>query len=307
MKLLIYGAGIQGSFLAHSLMNKHNEVTLLARGKRKEKLLTDGLVLYHSLQQKQTKNSIRVIETLHPDDRYDLVFVTMKYSDFPTIIEPLARNNSSTILFIGNQLDATALEKELQEKSKSPKTIYFGFQMTGGTNTEKGISILRFGKGKLKVGSLHTDFKITQLLNAAFSQSDSTWSYETKIDDWLKSHAVLIMIQNSFEYLYDFSSEKIRKSGDLAALSLATKEAFALLETAGVEILPSGQKRFSHHPRLIKLFFTIYYRLPISQLVQGTFKEIYHLIQSFERYQTIPAPQLDSLLQAAKEKYERSL
>src|SRR5699024_86767 len=144
-------------------------------------LLTDGLVLYHSLQQKQTKDSIRVIETLHPDDRYDLVFVTMKYSDFPTIIEPLARNNSSTILFIGNQLDAAALEKELQEKSKSPKTIYFGFQMTGGTNTEKGISILRFGKGKLKVGSLHTDFKITQLLNAAFSQSDSTWSYETKI------------------------------------------------------------------------------------------------------------------------------
>ena len=50
MRILIYGAGIQGSYLAHSLINGNNDVTLLARGKRKKKLITNGLVLHHSIQ-----------------------------------------------------------------------------------------------------------------------------------------------------------------------------------------------------------------------------------------------------------------
>ncbi len=100
MRILIYGAGIQGSYLAHSLMKGDNQVTLLARGKRKEELLSDGVVLYHRLQRKLTKDNIRVIEKLRPEDKYDLIFVTMKYSDFPAIIEPLAKNCSQTILFL---------------------------------------------------------------------------------------------------------------------------------------------------------------------------------------------------------------
>ncbi|EOH81034.1 ketopantoate reductase family protein [Enterococcus malodoratus] len=306
MKILVYGAGIQGSFLAHSLINESNEVTLLARGKRKKELLTNGLILNHSIQRKQTKNTVRVIETLQPDDQYDLIFVTMKYSDFPAIIEPLAKNSSSTILFIGNQLEAAALEKELQEKSSQPKRIYFGFQMTGGTNTEKGISVLRFGKGKMKVGSLHTDFAIAQMLDDVFRGTNYAWSYDPKIDDWLKSHAILVMIQNSFEYVYGPSPAKIRKSGDFSAVSIAMRDAYNLLELSGAEVLPKGQRNFFSRPRLTKLFFSIYYRLPISSLVQGSFREIYHLINTFERYQISENSQLDALLQSAKKKYEHS-
>ena len=50
-----------------------------------------------------------------------------KASDFPAIIEPLAKNSSSTILFIGNQLEAAALEKELQEKRKIQNKTSFLF------------------------------------------------------------------------------------------------------------------------------------------------------------------------------------
>ena len=306
MKILVYGAGIQGSFLAHSLINGNNEVTLLARGKRKEDLLTDGLVLYHTIQRKLTKDNVRVIETLQPEDQYDLIFVTMKYSDFPTVIDPLAKNCSSTILFIGNQIDAAALEKDLQEKSPQPKDIYFGFQMTGGTNTEKGISVLRFGKGQMKVGSLHADFKITNMLDTAFNGTNYAWRYEAKMDDWLKSHATMIMVQNSFEYLYNFSAAAIRRSGELSTLPQALKEGTERLEASGHEILPKGQNFLFQHPALSKLFYTLYYRLPISQMVQGDFKEVQQLIIDFEQYQTKASPKLDSMLQAARKKYEKS-
>lgn len=306
MRILIYGAGIQGSYLAHSLMKGDNQVTLLARGKRKEELLSDGVVLYHRMQRKLTKDNIRVIEKLQPEDKYDLIFVTMKYSDFPAIIEPLAKNCSQTILFIGNQLNAAGLEKELQKRSTQQKAIYFGFQMTGGVKTDKGISILRFGKGQLKVGSLTADFKITNMLDTAFNGTNYAWRYEAKMDDWLKSHAAMIMVQNSFEYLYDFSAEAIRRSGEISTLPQALKEGTERLEASGHEILPKGQNFLFQHAALSKLFYTLYYRLPISQMVQGDFKEVQQLIIDFEQYQTKTSPRLDSLLQAAKEKYEKS-
>ena len=293
MRILIYGAGIQGSYLAHSLMKGDNQVTLLARGKRKEELLSDGVVLYHRLQRKLTKDNIRVIEKLQPEDKYDLIFVTMKYSDFPAIIEPLAKNCSQTILFIGNQLNAAGLEKELQKRSTQQKAIYFGFQMTGGVKTDRGISILRFGKGQLKVGSLTADFKITNMLDTAFNGTNYVWRYEAKMDDWLKSHATMIMVQNSFEYLYDFSAEAIRRSGELSTLPQALKEGTERLEASGHEILPKGQNFLFQHPALSKLFYTLYYRLPISQMVQGDFKEVQQLIIDFEQYQTKASPKLD--------------
>lgn len=306
MKILVYGAGIQGSYLAHSLIKGNNQVTLLARGKRKKDLLTKGLVLNHTLQRKQTRDTVRVIETLQPDDHYDLIFVTMKYSDFPTIIEPLAENCSSTILFIGNQIDAAGLEEDLQRKSLEPKDIYFGFQLTGGMNTDKGITVLRFGKGQMKIGSLHTEFKLTQTLDEAFNGTNYAWNFEPKMDDWLKSHATMVMVQNSFEYLYDFSAASIRRKADLSILSHALKEGVNLLTADGSEILPKAQNSLFQRPALAKLFYTLYYRLPISKMVQGNFKEVYDLMAAFEHYQIRTSPKLDPVLQAAKEKYEKS-
>lgn len=47
MRILVYGAGVLGSYLAHVLVRGGNEVTVLARGKRAEQLNNDGLVIHH--------------------------------------------------------------------------------------------------------------------------------------------------------------------------------------------------------------------------------------------------------------------
>lgn len=38
MKLLVYGAGVIGSYLAHVLCSAGHDVSILARGRRKEEL-----------------------------------------------------------------------------------------------------------------------------------------------------------------------------------------------------------------------------------------------------------------------------
>lgn len=54
MNVLVYGAGVLGSYLAHVLARGGNEVSLLARGKRAEELEKDGLVIRHYFQRKTT-------------------------------------------------------------------------------------------------------------------------------------------------------------------------------------------------------------------------------------------------------------
>ena len=76
MRILVYGAGVLGCELAHVLMqNKKNVVTLLARGEWKEMIDQKGLVIRHWVQRKTTTERIKTVDTLAPDDYYDLVFV----------------------------------------------------------------------------------------------------------------------------------------------------------------------------------------------------------------------------------------
>ena len=79
MRILVYGAGVQGCELAHRLLqNKKNVVTMLARGEWKERLNQRGLVIRHWAQCRTTVDRVATIDTLAPDDCYDLVFVTMQ-------------------------------------------------------------------------------------------------------------------------------------------------------------------------------------------------------------------------------------
>ena len=55
MRILVYGAGVQGCELAHRLLqNKKNVVTMLARGEWKERLDQRGLVIRHWAQCRTT-------------------------------------------------------------------------------------------------------------------------------------------------------------------------------------------------------------------------------------------------------------
>ena len=73
MKILIIGAGVLGSNLAHSL-KKNNEITILARNKTYENLKNNGLIIKHKLKRK-TVDHFNIINKLSDDDIYDVIFV----------------------------------------------------------------------------------------------------------------------------------------------------------------------------------------------------------------------------------------
>lgn len=97
MRILVYGAGVQGCELAHRLLqNKKNVVTMLARGEWKERLDQRGLVIRHWAQCRTTVDRVATIDTLAPDDCYDLVFVTMQAGQLPTCCPSSSRTGANT-------------------------------------------------------------------------------------------------------------------------------------------------------------------------------------------------------------------
>ena len=120
MKILIIGAGVLGSNLAHSL-KKNNEITILARNKTYENLKNNGLIIKHKLKGK-TVDHFNVINKLNNDDIYDVIFVVSRCSSLNTIIPIIENNNSKNIVFVGNNFTA---EKYMNIKNKNVLFAFF--------------------------------------------------------------------------------------------------------------------------------------------------------------------------------------
>ena len=117
MRILVYGAGVLGCELAHVLMqNKKNVVTLLARGEWKEMIDQKGLVIRHWVQRKTTTERIKTVDTLAPDDYYDLVFVVVQAGQLPDVLPVLKANKSQYFVFVGNNPQAKQVLEQIYRK-----------------------------------------------------------------------------------------------------------------------------------------------------------------------------------------------
>lgn len=154
MKILVYGAGVLGSYLAHTLIQAGNEVFMLARGERYKQLVQDGLVIQHYFQRKKTVDKINVVLSLEVSDYYDIIFVVMQYHQFQSVLSVLAANVSENIALVGNNADAESMRDFLIENSTTKKQVAFGFQISGGMRTDTGSVISIHGGGNVLAGEL---------------------------------------------------------------------------------------------------------------------------------------------------------
>jgi 2-polyprenyl-6-methoxyphenol hydroxylase-like FAD-dependent oxidoreductase len=98
-KILVYGAGPLGSLFAARLQQGGNDVSILARGGRLANLREYGIVLRDVQTKEQTVTRVNVVETLAPEDAYDLVLVIMR----PSATLRTGKNNALDILHPGGK------------------------------------------------------------------------------------------------------------------------------------------------------------------------------------------------------------
>lgn len=284
MRVLVLGAGVLGSYLAHSLIKAGNDVTMLARGKRYEQIIDKGLVIRHYFQKKTTVDMIDVISELKEDDLYDLIFVVMKYNQFSSVFSTLANNISENIVLVGNNANPKRMEAEIQELSKSKKKIGFGFQTSAGMREDSGRVVSIHGKGNVMFGDLNGDLALQETVKKAFGTHYKV-KIEKDIEAWLLTHYVYILPMNSLLYINDLNTKKISKSkGDLNKMIEATDEGFEVLKENGVNITPASQgKLISDYQKLYYFAMKIYFKLPMNKIVSGSFNEMVALYNEFDK------------------------
>lgn len=283
MRVLLIGAGVLGSYLAHSLLKVGNDVTILARGERFHQLKDKGLVIKHYFQFKETNEEVNVISELSTDDFYDLIFVVMKYNQFPSIYTTIANNNSEKVVLVGNNANPEKMEAEIQALSKSKKKIGFGFQTSAGMREGSGRVISIHGKGNVMFGDLNGDLSLQEAVKKAFGTQYKV-TIEKDIKAWLLTHYVFILPMNSLLYINNFNTKKISKtSEDLLKMIEATDEGFNILKEHNININPTSTgKLVNRYKKIYYLAMKIYFKLPMNKVVSGTFDEMIALYRDFE-------------------------
>ncbi|WP_418040358.1 ketopantoate reductase family protein [Paenibacillus xylanilyticus] len=289
MKILVYGAGVLGSQLAHVLVRGGNDVTVLARGKRAEELEKDGVVIRHVFQFRTTVDPVRVTRELKAEDVYDLIFVVMKYNDFPSVLPILASNRSANIVIVGNNADARSMQTYLEDNSPVDKQVAFGFHVSGGKRHQDRMMSIGGGKGLMVIGALDGKIPFQPQLDQAFAKAKYKLDVIEDIDAWLKSHLIPILMLNAVSFDEERELKKLEGNREqLLHMIGAMNEGIAVLEAMGIDMIPRAQaKLIRKHKRLLYLLLKIYSMLPVHKLVAGSYGEIEAMDRAFTDWKSV--------------------
>ena len=289
MRILVYGAGVQGCELAHRLaQNEKNTVTLLARGEWKERIDQKGLTIRHWAQLKTTVDRVPTIETLAPEESYDIVFVTVQAGQLPEILPVLKQNKSEFFVFVGNQPHARSV---LQAMQRPADKIAFGFQNNGGCRENGQVISVHAGIG-MTVGGATAPLSGTfrQRLQAAFAGVKYKLTFYSDMDEWLKCHIAFILPVCYVCYACNGDLTRASKQQRAAILD-AAYEGCEMLKALGIPVndaentdyyKPGTAGRRKMDAMVLAMAKTPLGRLCASDHAMHAVKEMQYLDEAFE-------------------------
>ena len=232
MRILIIGAGVLGSNLAHSI-KKGNDVTILARNKTYENLKSNGLIIKHKFG-KKTVDHFNVIDKLDENDIYDCIFIVSRFSSLDSIVKIIEKNKSKNIVFVGNNMNA---EKYMNIKDKN---VLFAFFMAAGKKYDGYIDSICLNK--IKIGRTDGKDISNEFIKSIFKETKIKLTIENKMNDYLKTHACAVLPLVFASYKVDGNLKLLKKDKEYSLLIMdAIIEGYDVLKKLGYEILPKGE------------------------------------------------------------------
>lgn len=238
MRILVYGAGVLGCNLARDFFKAGKDVTLLARGKWAETIKTNGLCIKNYVLPVKSTVRVPVVTELAPEDGYDVIFVTVRYTQFATILDTLRANKSKNVVFLGNNVRPEDLAAKLPEKN-----VLFAFASSAGhRETDRVVSV---DLKKITIGQLRGAQSNEKLIQDIFSNTGYKVTYEPNIGDYLLCHAAFVLPVAFACYKTDGDLKRLK--GDTAYFNKmvdANIEGYRALKNSGHAILPKDDEEF---------------------------------------------------------------
>ena len=143
MKILVFGAGVLGCNLARNFFRAGKDVTLLARGAWGESIPKNGLRIKDKFSPRMSVSRIPVVTELKAEDKYDVIFVVLRNTQLDAILDTLRTNPTKNIVFVGNDMRASALSASLPEKN-----VMFAFASSAGHREREYVASIDLKKLK---------------------------------------------------------------------------------------------------------------------------------------------------------------
>ena len=238
MKILVYGAGVLGCNLARNLFRAGKDVTLLARGNWAEEIRKNGLRIKDKFSPRTSVSRIPVVTELAPDDRYDVIFVVLRYTQLDSALDTLRTNRTKNIVFVGNNVQTRALAAALPEKN-----VLFAFALSAGhREADRVVSI---DLKKITIGQLRGAGSNERLIGQMLADTGYKVVYEPNMEDYLLCHAAFVLPAAFACYKTDGDLKKLRGNTTyLNRLIDANIEGYRAIKKAGHEILPKADANF---------------------------------------------------------------
>ncbi len=238
MRILVFGAGVLGCNLARNLLREGKDVTLLARGKWAGEIKKNGLRIKDRFSPRVSVSRIPVVTELKPEDRYDVIFVVLRYTQLDSILETLRANPTENVVFVGNNVRAQALAASLPEKN-----VLFAFVSSAGHREPDRVASVDLRK--ITVGQLADAPGQEKLIGQIFSGTKYRLAYEPNMGDYLLCHAAFVLPAAFACYRTDGDLKKLKgNTAYLSRLIDANIEGYRAIRSAGHAILPKGDADF---------------------------------------------------------------
>jgi ketopantoate reductase len=307
-RILVYGAGPLGSLFAARLHEGGNDVSLLARGKRLDDLRQHGIVLKDFYTKEETTTHVNIVESLEPEDAYDLVLVIMRKNHALKILPVLAANkHTPNVLFLMNN----AAGPDAMVDALGKERVLIGFPNSAGYfEGHKIHCIAGQVEDKAAVPFGEVDGRITDRTTWVASVLETAVGYEgeirTDMDAWHKTHVALIF-PSLGPALYAAGTDNFRfaRTRDLLVLAIrAIKEGFRVLRELNIPIVPPRMRIFDWFPEplallLLKRLITHpAMKIALVGHANAARDEAHHLTDEFialARTTSVPTPAIDQL------------
>ena len=250
MKILFYGAGSLASLLASHLIAGGQDVTMLSRGKRLEDLRQNGLVLCDLISGDCDHTPVTVVETLQPQDAYDLVIVLMGKHYLAEVLPVLAANQACpNVLFMGNN----AAGPDALANAVGKERLLMGFfGAAGRINDEIAYYATRIGKSSARMMLGDPYEGITPQVEAVAKELEASGfpvEYIENIDAYLKTHVAAVLPVGCAYYLAGSSLDQLAATPDAQVVMLrGMREAMAVLRKLSIPIIPAQSKLIMRLP-----------------------------------------------------------
>lgn len=237
-KILVIGAGVLGCNVAAAFYKAGKNVTLLARGKWYEEIKKNGLCIKDKFFPVEKRYKISVTDELKPDDMYDMVFVSLRYTQLDSIIDTLNANVSQNIVLNGNNTKPEEFKAKLPDKN-----VMFSFAMAAGSRDEKRVNSVNLKK--ITIGTLKGDKDRERFVRKIFEGAGYRVVYQPNMGDYLLCHAGFV-VPCSFACYYTDGSLKMLVNNEeyLHKLIWANIECYRAIEKTGHEILPKSDQNY---------------------------------------------------------------